>query len=66
MEQMAFNVGTSTNPPKYADFHDFYEKCRVVSDDVGLSKARLKLVAAAKIVLTTALKLMGMSAPERM
>jgi arginyl-tRNA synthetase len=47
-------------------FHDFYEKCRVLSDDDGLSMARLKLVSAAKIVLARALSLMGMSAPERM
>ncbi|MEE8369684.1 MAG: arginine--tRNA ligase [Dehalococcoidia bacterium] len=49
-------------------FHDFYERCRVVSDDVPppLSKARLKLVAAAQQVLARALGLMGMSAPERM
>ncbi len=47
-------------------FHDFYEKCRVVSDDVALSKARLKLVAAAKLVLARTLALMGMSALERM
>ena len=47
-------------------FHDFYEKCRVLSDDAGLTGARLKLVAAAKIVLARSLDLMGMSAPERM
>ncbi len=47
-------------------FHDFYEKCRVVSADVALSEARLKLVAAAKLVLARALRLMGMTAPERM
>ncbi len=47
-------------------FHDFYEKCRVVSDDVALSKARLKLVAAGKQALARALDFMGMSAPERM
>ncbi len=47
-------------------FHDFYEKCRVLSDDDALSMARLKLVSAAKIVLARALSLMGMSAPERM
>ncbi len=47
-------------------FHDFYEKCRVVSDDEALSKARLKLVAACKLVLTRTLGLMGVSAPERM
>jgi arginyl-tRNA synthetase len=48
-------------------FHDFYEKCRVIqADDIPLSKARLKLVSAAKITLARALDLMGMSAPERM
>lgn len=47
-------------------FHDFYEKCRVLSDDEALSKARLKLVSAAKVALARALNLMGMSAPERM
>ncbi len=47
-------------------FHDFYEKCRVVSDDPALSRARLKLCAAAKQVLARTLGLMGMTAPERM
>lgn len=47
-------------------FHDFYEKCRVVSDDLALSKARLKLVAACKLVLARTFRLMGMTAPERM
>jgi arginyl-tRNA synthetase len=58
--------------PHYAQelattFHDFYEKCRVVDDaEPELMKARLKLVAATKVVLASALSLMGMNAPERM
>jgi len=48
------------------NFHNFYEKCRVVSDDEALTWARLKLVEAAKVVLAKTLGLMGMSAPERM
>jgi arginyl-tRNA synthetase len=58
--------------PHYAqdlanDFHDFYEKCRVVDpENLELSKARLQLVAAARITLATALELMGMSAPDKM
>jgi len=47
----------------------YYEECRVVSsvpDEEALSKARLKLVDAARIVLVRTLSLMGMSAPERM
>ncbi|MEE9248848.1 MAG: DALR anticodon-binding domain-containing protein [Dehalococcoidia bacterium] len=47
-------------------FHSFYEKCRVVTEDQGLSKARLKLVKAAQTVLAKCLDLMGMTAPERM
>ncbi len=47
-------------------FHSFYKQCRVISQDEALTKARLKLVEAAKIVLAKTLHLMGMTAPERM
>jgi len=50
-------------------FHPFYKQCRVVSslpEDVPLNKARLKLVAAAQIVLARVLALMGVSVPESM
>ncbi len=47
-------------------FHSFYTQCRVVSDDEILTKARLKLVAAARLVLAKTLNLMGMTAPETM
>ncbi len=50
-------------------FHWFYQQCRVVSsraEDARLTKARLKLVEAAKIVLARCLGLMSMSAPEEM
>lgn len=47
-------------------FHSFYKQCRVVSDDEPLCKARLKLVAATKLVLARTLYLMGMTAPETM
>ena len=47
-------------------FHSFYKLCRVVSDDQTLSKARLKLVEATKIVLARTLHLMGMTAPDKM
>ena len=47
-------------------FHSFYKQCRVVTRDEALTKARLKLVAAAKIVLARTLHLMGMTAPEKM
>ncbi|MEE9528890.1 MAG: DALR anticodon-binding domain-containing protein, partial [Dehalococcoidia bacterium] len=38
----------------------------VVSQDEALTKARLKLVEAAKTVLAKILHLMGMTAPEKM
>jgi arginyl-tRNA synthetase len=48
-------------------FHDFYEKCRVLNDDdPTTTKARLRLIAAAKLVLARSLDLMGMSTPEHM
>lgn len=57
--------------PHYAQdlatvFHSFYKQCRVLSEDEQLTRARLKLVCAAKTVLSRVLHLMGMSAPERM
>ena len=47
-------------------FHNFYENCRVVSDDEKLTQARLKLVEAARITLARTLGLTGMSAPDKM
>ncbi len=52
-----------------SEFHGFYRDCRVVSSDpadLDLSRARLKLVRAARLVLARALHLMGMTAPEQM
>lgn len=52
-----------------AAFHWFYQNCRVVSGVEGeleLSKARLKLVEAAKVALARCLSLMAMSAPDSM
>jgi len=47
-------------------FHSFYKQCRVVSKNKELTRARLKLVEAAQIVLARTLHLMGMTAPESM
>ena len=47
-------------------FHSFYDRCRVISDDVLLTNARLRLVRSAEIALKKSLELMGMNAPERM
>ncbi len=47
-------------------FHRFYDVHRVVSDSAELTAARLELVKAVQIVLFTGLKLLGVSAPEKM
>lgn len=47
-------------------FHGFYTDCRVVGDDKDLTGARLVLVDATRVVLASVLRLIGVSAPERM
>jgi arginyl-tRNA synthetase len=52
-----------------ATFHAFYRDCRVVSSDPAddeITRARLRLVKAAKLVLARTLGLIGVSAPEQM
>ncbi len=57
--------------PRYAlelarEFHNFYEKYRVITEDKNLTSARLVLTMATKIVLANALNLMGIKAPDKM
>ncbi|RJQ54450.1 MAG: arginine--tRNA ligase [Actinobacteria bacterium] len=47
-------------------FHNFYERCRVISDDRDLTAARLFLVKCSRQVLANVLGLLGVSAPDRM
>lgn len=47
-------------------FHRFYERCRVLTEDKNLTRARLALVKATKIILRETFSLMGISAPEKM
>jgi arginyl-tRNA synthetase len=47
-------------------FHPYYNKYRVVSDDIELSRARLALCEAVRIVLRDGLEILGISAPEKM
>jgi arginyl-tRNA synthetase len=56
---------------KYAEelarlFNRFYTECRVLTEDAGLSRARLALSRATKQVLANSLALLGVEAPERM
>jgi arginyl-tRNA synthetase len=74
LPEVVETVATKLEPhhlPYYAQdmataFHSFYKQCRVVSDDVELTAARLKLVDAARIAFARTLSFMGMSVPERM
>lgn len=46
--------------------HSYYFQHRVLSDDSALTSARIGLVVGVKILLSEALSLLGVSAPERM
>ncbi len=49
-----------------AQFHGYYTRHRIISADRDLTRARLALVAALRVVMANALGLLGVSAPERM
>ncbi|HEY5807635.1 MAG TPA: arginine--tRNA ligase, partial [Povalibacter sp.] len=49
-----------------ADFHTYYNAHQFIVDDVNMRNARLNLVAATRQVIQNGLKLLGVSAPERM
>ena len=53
---------------KLADkFHSFYNDLKVIDEDnLEVSRARLKLINAVKIVLAEVLRLIGVDSPERM
>jgi arginyl-tRNA synthetase len=47
-------------------FHTYYNKHKVLTEDPELTKARLYLVLAVKMVIRNGLTLLGVSAPEQM
>jgi len=47
-------------------FHKFYDTHRVLTDDRSLSEARLVLISGAKVALSNGLRILGISAPEKM
>ena len=49
-----------------ARFHKFYGKCRVITENEPLSQARLGLISSVRIVLSSGLSILGISAPDRM
>jgi arginyl-tRNA synthetase len=49
-----------------ASFHAYYNKHRVLTDDITIASGRLYLVLAVKKVIRNGLTLLGVSAPEKM
>jgi len=49
-----------------ADFHGYYNNCRIITEDAEQRNARVALILAVKQVLGNGLKLLGVSAPESM
>lgn len=47
-------------------FHSYYNKHKVLTDDMALSQARLCLIGALRVVLKNGLEFVGLKAPERM
>lgn len=47
-------------------FHTYYHKYKVITDDAGLTTARIGLCRAIQIVLRHGLKILGVKAPDRM
>ncbi len=49
-----------------ACFHKFYDACRVLDENAALTAERLALIDATRIVLGNGLRLLGVTAPEKM
>ncbi len=47
-------------------FHKFYGQCHVITEDRALSNARLGLITSVKVIMGNGLKILGITAPERM
>jgi len=48
------------------DFHSFYNKSRVITEEPALTQARLFLLHCVAVTIKNALSVLGISAPERM
>jgi arginyl-tRNA synthetase len=49
-----------------SQYHSYYDAERILVDDEAVKKARLALVAATAQVLRNGLKVLGVSAPQKM
>lgn len=70
--QLSVEASVVHQLPQYAIrladlFHSFYNACTVLdAEDMNTTRSRLLLVGATKIVLAETLRLIGVSAPEKM
>ncbi|MFH1783640.1 MAG: arginine--tRNA ligase [bacterium] len=47
-------------------FHNYYQKCRVITEDKNLTRARLYLLKAVGLMISRSLALIGVNSPEKM
>lgn len=47
-------------------FHKFYTVCRIIGSEKNLAEARIALILAVKSVIKNGLRILGVSAPEKM
>ena len=72
--EIIYNAHLSLEPHNIANFlheianrfHKYYADCRIISEDEKLTNARLTLSTATKTVIGNGLKLLGITAPEKM
>ena len=72
--EIIYNAHLSLEPHNIANFlheianrfHKYYADCRIISEDEELTNARLSLSTATKTVIGNGLKLLGITAPEKM
>jgi len=72
--EIIYNAHLSLEPHNIANFlheianrfHKYYADCRIISEDEELTNARLTLSTATKTVIRNGLKLLGITAPEKM
>ena len=65
-ENFAVNQLTTYAMELADSFHKFYENCPVLLEKEELRQARLALISATQIALANTLRLLGVSAPEKM
>jgi arginyl-tRNA synthetase len=72
--EVVARAATGREPHRVTDYledlarvaHGWYHKCRVLGEPPATEAARLALARAARIVLANGLRLLGLSAPDRM